>query len=36
MTSISKSNFIYNLDDTVNKQNNTYNSTIKMKPVAVK
>ena len=28
--------YIDNLDDTVNKYNNTYHSTIKMKPVDVK
>ena len=36
MTSISK-NFYYDaLDDTVDKYNNTYHSTIKMKPINVK
>ena len=33
MTSISKSAYIDKLDDIVNKYNNTYHSTIKMKPV---
>ena len=36
MSSISKSVFIYKLDDIVNKYNNTYHSTIKMKPSDVK
>ena len=36
MTSISKNVHIDNLDDIVNKYNNTYNRTIKMKPVDVK
>ena len=36
MTSISKNVYIDKLDDTINKYNNTYQSTIKMKPVAVK
>ena len=36
MTSISKNVYIDNLDDVVNKYNNTYHSTIKMKPVDVK
>ena len=36
MTWISKNVFIYKLDDIVNKYNNTYHSTIKMKPVDVK
>ena len=35
MTSISKNVFIDNLDDIVNKYNNTYHSTIR-KPVGVK
>ena len=35
MTSISKNVYIYKLDDIVNN-NNTYHSTIKMKPVDVK
>ena len=36
MTSISE-NFYYDvLDDTVDKYNNTYHSTIKMKPIDVK
>ena len=33
MTSFSKEVYIDKLDDTVNKYNNTYHSTIKMKPV---
>ena len=33
MTSISKNVHIDKLDDIVNKYNNTYHSTIKMKPV---
>ena len=36
MTSISKNIYIDKLDDIVNKYNNTYHSTIKMKPVHVK
>ena len=36
MTSISKNVCIDKLDDIVNKSNNTYHSTIKMKPVDVK
>ena len=36
MTSISKNVYIDKLDDIVNKYNNTYHSTIKMKPVDVK
>ena len=36
MTSISKNVYIYKLDDTVKKYNNTYHRTIKMKPVDVK
>ena len=36
MTSISKNVYIHKLDDIVNKYNNTYYSTIKMKPVDVK
>ena len=35
MTSISKNIYIDKLDDIVNKYNNTYHSTIKMKPVHV-
>ena len=35
-TSISKNVYIDKLDDLVNKYNNTYHSTIKMKPVDVK
>ena len=36
MTSISKNVYIDQLDDTVNKYNNTYHNTIKMKPVDFK
>ena len=36
MTSISKNVYIDQLDDIVNKCNNTYHRTIKMKPVDVK
>ena len=36
MTSVSKNVYIDKLDDIVNKYNNTYHSTIKMKPVDVK
>ena len=36
MTSISKNVYIDKLDDIVNKYNNTYHSTIKMKSVDVK
>ena len=36
MSSISKTVFIYKLDDIVNKYNSTYHSTIKMKPSDVK
>ena len=36
MTSITKNVYIDKLDDIVNKYNNTYHSTIKMKPVDVK
>ena len=36
MTSISKNIYIDKLDDIVDKYNNTYHSTIKMKPVNVK
>ena len=36
MTSISKNVYIDKLNDIVNKNNNTYHSTIKMKPVGVK
>ena len=36
MTSVSKNVDIDKLDDIVNKCNNTYHSTIKMKPVDVK
>ena len=36
MTAISKNVYINKLDDIVNKYNNTYHTTIKMKPVDVK
>ena len=36
MTSVSKIVYIDKLDDKVNKYNNIYHSTIKMKPVDVK
>ena len=36
MTSISKKNYIDKLEYIINKYNNTYHSTIKMKPVDVK
>ena len=36
MISISKNLYTDKLDGTMNKQNNTYRSTIKMKPVDVK
>ena len=36
MTSVSKNVYIDKLDDLVNKYNNTYHSTIKMKPADVK
>ena len=36
MTSISKNMYVDKLADIVNKYNNTYHSTIKMKPVDVK
>ena len=36
MTSVSKCVYIDKLDDMVNKYNNTYHDTIKMKPVDVK
>ena len=36
MTSISKNVYIDKLDDIVNKYNNTYHSTIKMKPLDIK
>ena len=36
MTSISKNVYIDKLDDIVNKYNNTYHGTTKMKPVDVK
>ena len=36
MTSVSKNMYIDKLDDIVNTYNNTYHSTIKMKPFDVK
>ena len=36
MTSISKDVYIDNLDEIVNKQNNTYHRTVKMESVGVK
>ena len=36
MTSISQNVYIDKLDDIINKYNNTYHRTIKMKPVDVK
>ena len=36
MTSVSKNMYIDKLDDIVNKYNNTYHGTIKMKPADVK
>ena len=36
MTSISKKVYIDKLDDIVNEYNNTYHSTIKIKPIDVK
>ena len=36
MTSISKNVYIDKLNDIVNEYNNTYHSTIKMKPIDVK
>ena len=36
LTSISKNVYIDKLDDTVNKYNNTYHRTIKLKPIDVK
>ena len=36
MTSVSKNVYIDKLDDIVNQYNNTYHSTIKMKPIDVK
>ena len=36
LTSVSKNVYIDQLDDIVNKYNNTYHSTIKMKPVDIK
>ena len=35
MTLISKNVYIDNLDDIVNEYNNTYHTTIKMKPIVV-
>ena len=36
MTSVSKNGYIHKLADIVNKYNNRYHSTIKMKPVDIK
>ena len=36
IVSVSKNVYIDKLDDTINKYNNTYRSTIKIKPIAVK
>ena len=36
MTSISKHVYINKIDDIVNEYNNTYHTTIKMKPIDVK
>ena len=36
MTSISKNVYIDKLDDIVDENNNTYNTTIKMNPIDVK
>ena len=36
MTSISKNAYIDELDDIINKYNNTYHNTIKIKPAGVK
>ena len=36
MTSISKNVYVDKLDDIVDKYNNTYHTTIKMKPIDVK
>ena len=36
MTSVSKKFYINKLDDIVNKYNNTYHNTIKMRPVDIK
>ena len=36
MTSISKNDYIDKLDDIVNEYNNTYHTTIKMKPIDAK
>ena len=36
MTSVSKNVYIDKLDDIVNKCNNIYHSTVKMKPINVK
>ena len=36
MTSISKNAYVDKLDDIVNEYNNTYHTTIKMKPIDVK
>ena len=36
MTSVSKNVFVDKLDDVINKYNNTYHRTIKMKPMDIK
>ena len=36
MTTVSKNVYFYVLDDIVDKYNNTYHRTIKMKPINVK
>ena len=36
MTSISKCVYIHKLDDIVNKDNDTYHKTIKIKPIDIK
>ena len=36
LNSISKNVYIYKLDETVNKYNNTYHRAVKMKPAGVK
>ena len=36
MTSVSKNSYVDELDDIINKYNNTYHGTIKMKPIDVK
>ena len=35
MISVSNNGYIDKLDDTVNKKNNTYHRTIKMKPIRI-